>query len=131
MSDLLARRGFLRGLAHLPLVGGGVALLGNPTAAAEPVTEALLDRYLAWLAYEHRQAVREHKFRSAFKSALRHPGEEAPHAYATRAAREGPDYMLWFPDAPDVEQAVTAAPTSTRAAVVLAAAGCDWRCERT
>ena len=43
MSDPLARRGFLRGLAHLLLIGGGVTLIGNPTAAAEPVTEELLD----------------------------------------------------------------------------------------
>jgi hypothetical protein len=40
MSDLLARRDFLRSLAHLPLIGGGVTILGNPTAAAVPVTTA-------------------------------------------------------------------------------------------
>jgi len=28
------RRGFLRGLAALPLIGGGVTLIGNPTRAA-------------------------------------------------------------------------------------------------
>ena len=54
MADALARRGFLRGLAHLPLIGGGVTLLGNPTAAAEPVTEELLDSYSEWLHYERR-----------------------------------------------------------------------------
>lgn len=33
MFDLLARRGFLRGLAHLPPIGeGGVAILGNSTS---------------------------------------------------------------------------------------------------
>ena len=31
MSD---RRTFLRQLASLPLIGGGVTLIGNPTAAA-------------------------------------------------------------------------------------------------
>ena len=49
MSD---RRAFLRGLAALPLVGGSVAILGQPTAAAVPVTEHLLDSYQAWLTYE-------------------------------------------------------------------------------
>jgi hypothetical protein len=34
MSDLLQRRGFLRALATLPLIGGGVTLIGNPTRAA-------------------------------------------------------------------------------------------------
>ena len=42
MADLLARRGFLRQLAHLPLIGGGVTLLGNPTAAAVPALGAAL-----------------------------------------------------------------------------------------
>ena len=32
------RRGFLRGLAALPLIGGSVAILGKPTQAAVPVT---------------------------------------------------------------------------------------------
>jgi hypothetical protein len=59
MSDLLARRGFLRGLAHLPLIGGGVTLLGDPTAAAVPVTEQLLDAYSEWLFYARRLLCRE------------------------------------------------------------------------
>lgn len=58
MSDALSRRGFLRGLAHLPLVGGGVTLLGNLTGAAEPVTLELLQSYSAWLHFEHHQSDR-------------------------------------------------------------------------
>ena len=46
------RRTFLRGLASLPLIGGSVAILGQPTAAAVPVTDRLLDSYQAWLTYE-------------------------------------------------------------------------------
>jgi hypothetical protein len=38
MSDLLQRRGFLRGLSTLPLIGGSVALVGNPVRADVPVT---------------------------------------------------------------------------------------------
>ena len=48
------RRDFLRGLASLPLIGGGVTILGNPTAAAMPVTPHLMQSYLTWLEYEHR-----------------------------------------------------------------------------
>jgi len=33
---LTERRGFLRALAGLPLIGGGVTLVGAPTAVAEP-----------------------------------------------------------------------------------------------
>ncbi|WP_237482678.1 hypothetical protein [Lichenibacterium dinghuense] len=49
---MIARRGFLRTLAGLPLVGGSIALVGEPTAAAVPVTDALRDRYVDWLATE-------------------------------------------------------------------------------
>ena len=48
------RRGFLRGLVSLPLVGGSVTLLGQPTAAAVPVTDALLQNYASWLFMERR-----------------------------------------------------------------------------
>ena len=46
------RRGFLRGLASLPLIGGGVALIGQPTAAAVPVTDDMLATYQSWLGWE-------------------------------------------------------------------------------
>ena len=51
MSD---RRTFLRGLASLPLIGGGVTLIGQPTAAAVPVTDDILAAYDQWLFYERR-----------------------------------------------------------------------------
>lgn len=51
MSD---RRGFLRGLVSLPLIGGGLTLIGSPTAAAVPVTPDLLEGYKTWLHYESR-----------------------------------------------------------------------------
>ena len=44
MSD---RRAFLRGLASLPLIGGGLTLIGNATAAAVPVTRELMHGYKA------------------------------------------------------------------------------------
>lgn len=49
-----SRRGFLRGLATLPLIGGSVTLIGSPSASAVPVTKALVDSYDAWLEYERR-----------------------------------------------------------------------------
>lgn len=54
MSGPSSRRGFLRGLTTLPLIGGGVALIGNPTAAAVPVTGQTVATYLTWLHYEFR-----------------------------------------------------------------------------
>ncbi len=51
MSD---RRSFLRGLAALPLIGGGVTLIGNPTAAAVLLTLEMLNAYNQWLFYERR-----------------------------------------------------------------------------
>ncbi len=53
------RRSFLRGLVTLPLVGGSVALIGQPTAAAVPVSDGLLRNYEAWLAWERYQLHRE------------------------------------------------------------------------
>jgi hypothetical protein len=54
MSGPSHRRGFLRGLTTLPLIGGGVALIGTPSAVAESVTHELLDSYDASLEYERR-----------------------------------------------------------------------------
>ncbi|MBP1183810.1 hypothetical protein [Methylobacterium sp. PvR107] len=54
MSGSSNRRGFLRGLTTLPLIGGSVTLIGAPSAVAEPVTHELLDSYDAWLEYERR-----------------------------------------------------------------------------
>ena len=56
MSD---RRTFLRGLASLPLIGGGVTLIGNPTAAAVPVSTELMQGYASWLFMEHRMVAHE------------------------------------------------------------------------
>jgi hypothetical protein len=54
MSEIiLPRRGFLRQLCKLPMLGGGVALLGAPTAVAEPVTPDLIAAYDQWLTLEH------------------------------------------------------------------------------
>jgi hypothetical protein len=54
MADLRAHRGFRRGLARLPLIGGSVTILGNPTKAAEPITEAMLQANATSLEMERR-----------------------------------------------------------------------------
>lgn len=60
-----SRRGFLRGLTSLPLIGGGVALIGSPIAAAVPVTDKLRVRYIDWLATELGEAMIEQAGRQA------------------------------------------------------------------
>ena len=109
MADAFARRGFLRGLAHLPLIGGGVTLLGNPTAAAEPVTLDLLRSYSAWLHFERRflswELCGSDKSRFDVEDAVVWAGNPGFHYH--KGGTEGPP--------------------STRAAVVLSAVGCGWR----
>ena len=58
MTGPANRRGFLRGLASLPLIGGGVTLIGQPTAAAVPVTDDLLRTYQSWLGWERMKVCR-------------------------------------------------------------------------
>ena len=117
MTGPEGRRGFLRGLVTLPLIGGGVTLVGKPTAVAAPVTPALMDRYVAWLAREHAEALVE-------RDEVHHPG--ALHVAEWR--REWVHQPLfWFPEDPVAHASVLGAKPSTRAAVVLSAAGCEWR----
>ena len=59
MSEAILRRGFLRQLCTLPMLGGGVALLGAPTAVAEPVTPGLIDAYARWLTLERYLLIEE------------------------------------------------------------------------
>ena len=56
MTAPASRRGFLRGLTTLPLIGGSVALIGKPSAVAVPVSDELRTRYLGWLAREYVEA---------------------------------------------------------------------------
>ena len=109
MVDLLARRGFLRGLAGLPLIGGGVTILGNPTGAAVPVTPELLHSYSAWLHFERRFLSWE--LCGADKSRFEAVDGIVLGCNPGFAYHKGGDQP----------------PPSTRAAVVLSAVGCGWR----
>ena len=98
------RRGFLCGLVSLPLIGGGVTLIGVPSAVAEPVTERLMAEYANWIAHEH------------YRAQVELYGTMDRHWYALH----GPAWQ-WHRDR------IKAALPSTRAALVLSAVGVDWR----
>ena len=113
MSD---RRTFLRGLASLPLIGGGLTLIGNPTAAAVPVTDALCDRYVDWLSVELGEALMERDSR------------RAPLGYADLAIDHRREWCRRNPTLnsdPTSERfrLLPMVPPSSRAAVILSAAG--------
>ncbi|KMO13352.1 hypothetical protein [Methylobacterium platani] len=123
-----SRRGFLRGLTALPLIGGGVTLIGSPIAVAEPLSEQLLDSYDAWLEYERRNLQWERARGSEMRHRLHMPfvmqmygkdgrpkGKALPCDYVP-CANAGAG---WHHNGE--------APPSTRAALVLSAVGCDWR----
>jgi hypothetical protein len=121
MSDLLQnRRGFLRGLTTLPLIGGSVALIGNPAKAAVPITRELQERYIAWLANEHAAALFElHPPQPQYDDFQRSMSDW--HYARVRTP------MYWFPEAQDIEASIARSrPPSTRAALVLSAVGCGW-----
>ena len=103
---MIERRSFLRGLTALPLIGGAVSIVGNPTKAAVPITERLLDQYIAWLAHEHREALAE---RATWRALARAPRATNP-AWSVEEevvnVRRCPP-MFWFPDRPEVERLVT------------------------
>ncbi|TXN72713.1 hypothetical protein [Methylobacterium sp. WL6] len=114
MSAPSDRRGFLRGLVSLPLIGGGVTLIGKPTQAAEATSIPCAENYAAWLHYEQR----------ALQNTL-YPGigdgyfipqtnSGATFHFDDRFGNEG-----WW-------QRV-GAEAMARAPVVLATVGCDWR----
>ena len=117
------RRGFLAGLASLPLVGGSVALLGRPSAVAEPITEALIWGYKDWLYYEHRML--------SYELAGYDPEQAKLVERLSRYSKAGPagDWHFNFPTRKGSRLAgwPEAPQPSTRAALVLSAAGVDWR----
>jgi hypothetical protein len=108
------RRGFLRGLLSLPLIGGGVTLIGAPTAVAEPVSQACLESYLAWLHYEFR-----------FVHDALYPGFRQEHGTTIPLRNAGANFHFSARRTGGLQ--ATTAEAAARAPVVLAAVGCDWR----
>ena len=117
------RRGFLRQLAGLPLIGGAVTLIGQPTAVAEPPGADLLEAYKTWLHFEGRWLSWEmaehpeimHRYR--FK-----PG--APHKTRFEAVESGYTFVGETGSYHHRRPGETAC---GRAALVLSTVGCDWR----
>lgn len=107
------RRGFLRGLLTLPLLGGAVSLIGAPSAVAEPVTPRLLATYSDWLLLERRRL---------HVALFPDPAERS----TARSFLIGADTAANAFHLPIDGQAGSPAP-STRAALVLSTVGCDWR----
>lgn len=110
MSDPASRRGFLRGLTTLPLIGGGITLIGAPSAVAQPVTDRLLMAYNEWLFMERRILCEELS-----------PGDPLCERFIPTNTGAH-DYHF---DGPGDWRAPHRQP-STRAALVLSAVGCDW-----
>ena len=113
------RRGFLRQLAALPLIGGSVTLIGGPTAVAEPVSDALIDRYIGWLSVELGEALVERtgRLEPVYKNEAMVWRREW--CRDNRKLNPRPERGLFL--------APPSSPPSTRAAIVLSTVGCDWR----
>ncbi len=104
----IGRRGLLRGLATLPLIGGSVALLGSPSAAAVPVTLELMRNYDSWLQLERTKVLRELY------------GISVPRKTEALIVHfDEPAFRWHWPCEGDLP-----ADPSTRAAIVLSAVGC-------
>jgi hypothetical protein len=119
MTGPANRRGFLRGLVSLPLIGGGVTLIGSPSAVAEPVTPRLLREYHDWLMFERSEVIQEIEVggRTPF-------GPDAVYGSAYRWHRARGERRL---DSEGRMMGDGVSYPSTRAALVLSTVGCDWR----
>ena len=113
---MVERRSFLRGLVTLPLIGGGVTLIGNPTASAVPVTDALRDRYIDWLRTELGEALIEREGRRA-------PPEVADISIDWRREWCRGNRTLNPDPTSERFRLLPLVPPSSRAAVILSAAG--------
>jgi hypothetical protein len=117
-TQIPSRRGFLASLVRLPLIGGGLAVLGAPSAVALPRSEELLRRYVIFLGREQQAARIE-------LDALRYPHHFANMGYSLHAPETWRAAPWWqeIPADDAVEALIVAAPASARAALVLSAAG--------
>ncbi|ACL58836.1 hypothetical protein [Methylobacterium nodulans] len=112
MSAPHDRRAFLHGLVSLPLIGGSITLIGNPTGVAEPASDFLLEQDSTWVEGE-RLRIAEARHDTRAISDLFGPAYE----WQLRGCEAAPEEVR--------------ARVATRAAVVLSAVGCDWHGGRT
>ena len=121
---MTARRDFLRGLVSLPLIGGGVTLIGQPTAVAEPATPDLLEAYKTWLDYEKRFLCWEMAADPVFIERFRHMPKTENRVERSRTIEQ---YLSYVGQSGSYHGGLSAASPYTRAALVLSTVGCDWR----
>jgi hypothetical protein len=151
-NSTLPRRGFLRQLCHLPLIGGGIALLGAPTAVAMPVTPDLREAYRRWLWLEHAllldecphppQILQRQKpsmvgwddsnIREYLGAEQRLAQIETDFRAECCNFRFRSGFTAEDPSPVDRfflnrDRAIVSPPASTRAALVMSAVGCEWR----
>ena len=121
LARTMPRRGFLAGLTKLPLIGGSVALLGQPSAVAQPATLQIVEAYKTWLHYEHRRLSWE---MADFPTNVAHYGgtREERYRYIERLTLN-----FGTGDACKFHWREGSTPASSRAALVLSTVGCDWR----
>jgi hypothetical protein len=119
----MPRRGFLRGLASLPLIGGSAALIGQPTAVAQPVTPDLLEAYKAFLHFEYRFLTWEMADDPACLARYRLAG-------ASRIERSDVIANNIWEIFGDSARMYGRGSATSRAALVLGAIDCDWRKDR-
>lgn len=110
-----SRRGFLRGLLTLPLIGGGVQLIGSPSAVAVPNSRAMMLAYSEWLRVERNRLHME-----LFANARATP--EVLEVSALPMALL-PDNMFYVPPRTEAHLPL---PASSRAALVLSTVGADF-----
>lgn len=106
-----SRRGFLSGLARLPLIGGGITLIGAPTKAAVPVTPQLMKTYQDWLLGEWYRTCNEQRQAESNEQTF-YPKDYAGPGGRFHLTAEGGWNDATLP--------------SSRAAVVLSTVGCGW-----
>ena len=120
LANPMPRRGFLAGLAKLPLIGGSVALIGQPRAAAQPATRQILEAYKTWLHYEQRFLAWE---MADLPDHIAYYGGTHSERYKVTES-----YILHFGtgEASSFHRADSKSPPSSRAALILSTAGCSW-----
>ena len=115
------RRTFLRGLATLPLIGGSVALIGAPSAVAEPITVNLVENYKTWLDLEMRFLTYE------MASDPAHVARYQVEDLSSVDRRRRMESIIHMANGATRFHGPRCAGATTRAALVLSAVGCDWR----